>query len=126
MRRWLRLFGRTKDTRPVSCNIHVNDDGFDIVVLAELPVTNKVKWPDIKKIEAYRSDDNPIGTICLTFTLYWGRPPINICEGDPGFNDIPAALSSALPNIAEGWLGEMQLPIAAPDRKIIYIADEHA
>ena len=125
MRWWLRLLRRTKEPRPASFNIYVKDDGFDIVVLAELPATNKVKWSDIKKIEAFRSDDSPGDTVCLRFTLYWGRPPINICEGDPGFGDIPAAISSAFPDIPDGWLGEMQLPVGFSDHRVVYVADEH-
>lgn len=107
---------------PDIVQLNVRDNGFDIVVHAELPVANKIDWSDIKKIEAYRSDDGGKFTVRLKVSLYWGRHRVLIDEFTSGFGDLTKALVIVFPSLAKDWEGRIWAPVGFPPHEVIYEA----
>ena len=120
---WLkRLLGRT-NRRPYDlAHVVVRSGGFDVIVQAELPVANKVDWSDIKKIEAYRTDEAGPPTVALRISLFWGRRRLIIDHDVVGFNDLAAALAEAFPDISEEWRARIEAPFGFDPHETLYEA----
>ncbi len=102
--------------------LSIRDKGFTVVVHAELPVANKVDRSDIKKIEAYRSDEKGVITVRLKISLYWGRHRLLIDDSTSGFDDLAEALESAFPSLERGWKDRIWAPFGYPHHEVIYEA----
>ena len=121
--KWLaNILGHSDERRPVSIHIHIRTGGFDVVAQTEVPITIKVDWEYVKKIEASKFGEDGEEAVCLKFSRFWGRSEIVLYRGDSGFKDLSPVLGESFPGFPEDWEPRIDAPFGFPDREILYEA----
>lgn len=95
----------------------MDDDGF-ILVSASGEQIASLKWIEVTRIEAYRSDVVIDDQICLDFETPDGT--VTITEDDDGFHEMPGVLLTHYDVEDVDWFTKVMRPTFEPHRTLVY------
>jgi len=89
-----------------------HEDGFEYLLKDG---QRKIKWEDIDRLIAYKTDLNEI---CLD--IVWGEWQTTITEQTPGWHQFIEKIKTVFPGMPNNWDTEMIQPPFAENRTILY------
>lgn len=81
----------------------------------------RLKWDDVYRIEAYKTDAVTVDQICLDFETTEGI--VTITEDDEGFHEIPGLLLTLYDVADLDWYEAVMKPAFEPKRTLVYDRD---
>jgi hypothetical protein len=79
----------------------------DFVALWKDGSNEEVKWSEVERIFTYKVDCYAYDTIWLAFERNGHDDTLHIREEAKGFQDLMSAMSEALPEINQEWVGRL-------------------